>query len=69
MVNSYAGEMHGQTNHLNNRMHFKQDTCELSLGDGTKRIYQKVSGVSTELFGEEISLSLAPKVAQPQYFL
>ena len=69
MVNSYLGEMNGQTNHLNNRMHFKQDTCELTLGDGTKRIYRQVKAVPTEIFGEEIALSLASKVTQPQYFL
>lgn len=69
MVNSYAGEMSGQTNHLNNRIHFKEGKCELTLGDGTKRIYQKVPGVPTEIFGEEIALTLASKVIQPQYFL
>ncbi len=69
MVNSYSGEMSGQTNHLNNRMHFKQDTCELTLGDGTKRIYQKVKSTPSEIFGEEIALSLTSKVTQPQYFL
>jgi RHS repeat-associated protein len=69
MVNSFAGEMSGQTNHLNNRMHFKQETCELILGDGTKRIYQKVKTVPPEIFGEEIALNLAVKLTQPQYFL
>lgn len=69
MVNSYSGEMNGQTNHLNNHMHFKQDTCELTLGDGTKRIYRQVKAVPTEIFGEEIALNLASKVTQPQYFL
>ena len=69
MVNSYAGEMSGQTNHLNNRMHFKQDTCELTLGDGTKRIYRKVEAVPVEIFGEELVLDLASKVLKPQYFL
>lgn len=69
MVNSFAGEMNGQTNHLNNRMHFKEDTCELTLGDGSKRIYKKMKGVPTEIFGEEIALNLASKVSQPQYFL
>ncbi|MBS0623449.1 MAG: DUF687 family protein [Verrucomicrobia bacterium] len=68
MVNSYAGEMSGQTNHLNSRMHFKQETCELILGDGTKRIYQKVRETPAEIFGEEIALSLASKLIQPQYF-
>lgn len=69
MVNSFSGEMNGQTNHLNNRLHFKQDTCELTLGDGTKRIYQKVTAVSTEIFGEEIASDLVGKITQPQYFL
>ncbi len=69
MVNSFAGEMSGQTNHLNNRMHFKQETCEIILGDGTKRIYQKVMTIPTEIFGEEIAVNLAAKVTQPQYFL
>lgn len=69
MVNSYAGEMNGQTNHLNNHIHFKQDTCELQLGDGTKRLYKKVNAVATEIFGEEMALVLASKVIHPQYFL
>lgn len=68
MVNSYAGEMNGQTNHLNNQMHFKQDICTIILGDGTKRIYQKVKTIPTEIFGEEITLTLGSKVNQPQYY-
>jgi hypothetical protein len=69
MVNSYTGEMSGQTSHLNNRMHFKQETCELILGDGTKRLYKQVKSVPTDIFGEEIAVTLASKVTQPQYFL
>ena len=42
MVNTYAEEIGGQTNHQNNQLHCKGDICELTLGDGTKRIYNRV---------------------------
>lgn len=68
MVNTYAEEISGQTNHLNNSMHIKRDTCELTLGDDTKRLYQKVKGAPAEILGEELSPTLASKVLQPHYF-
>ena len=69
MVNTYAKEMNGQTNHQNNRLHCKESTCELTLGDGTKRIYQKIHTLPSLLFGEEMTSLMATQVAQPDYFL
>src|SRR5689334_21917761 len=34
LVNTYAQEINGQTNHQNNQLHCKGDTCELKVGDG-----------------------------------
>ncbi|NGX61734.1 MAG: putative deoxyribonuclease RhsA [Chlamydiae bacterium] len=68
MVNSYSGEMNGQTNHLNNRIDCTGNTITLTLGDGTKRIYERVSEVPTELFGEELLPVLANRVVSPEYF-
>ncbi|MFZ0564607.1 MAG: RHS repeat-associated core domain-containing protein [Chlamydiales bacterium] len=68
MVNTYAEEMNGQTNHLNNYINCKSDTCELILGDGTKRLYEKVQKLPTDLLGEELLPTMASKVEKPQYF-
>ncbi|MCH9628216.1 MAG: hypothetical protein S4CHLAM2_18720 [Chlamydiales bacterium] len=68
MVNTYAAEMNGQTNHLNNRLDCKGDTCELSLGDGTKRLYEKIESPPSELLGEELLPTVASKIENPYYF-
>ena len=68
MVNTYAKEINGQTNHQNNRLHCKTDGCELILGDSTKCCYEKVASLPSVLFGEEIVPLLANMVNQPQYF-
>ena len=67
-VNTYSGEMGGKTNHQNNQLHCKGKTCELKLGDGTKRIYQKVDQIPNKLLGEELIPHLAALVTKPQYF-
>lgn len=69
MVNTYAKEISGQTNHQNNRLYGKGDFCELLLGDGTKRIYRQVQGLPSCYFGEEITPLLAFQVLDPSYFL
>lgn len=69
MVNTYAKEINGQTNHQNNLLYCKGDTCEQILGDGTKRIYQKVHTISAGLFGEELVPLMAAQVTEPEYFL
>jgi YD repeat-containing protein len=68
MVNTYAAEMNGQTNHLNNRIDCKGNTCELTLGDGTKRLYEKIQSVPSMLLGEELLPTMASKVGAPQYY-
>jgi RHS repeat-associated protein len=68
-VNTYAGEMNGQTNHQNNMIHCKGDRCELILGDGTKRIYQRVDALPSRLLGEELTPLMADQMLDPDYFL
>jgi RHS repeat-associated protein len=69
LVNTYAQEINGQTNHQNNLLHCKGDTCELSLGDGSKRVYQRVNDLPLQLLGEEITPIMAAQVIDPAYFL
>jgi len=69
MVNTYASEMNGQTNHQNNQLFCKGDQCELTLGDGTKRFYRKVTTLPKLLLGEELTPLMADQVINPSYFL
>jgi RHS repeat-associated protein len=69
MVNTYAKEINGQTNHQNNLLHCNGNTCELVLGDGTKRIYQKVQSLPCRVLGEELTPLIASQVIEPEYFL
>lgn len=69
LVNTYAREINGQTNHQNNLLHCKGDTCELSLGDGTKRIYERANDLPSQLLGEELTPIMATQVIDPVYFL
>ncbi len=61
MVNTYSEEINGQTNHQNNILHCSGHACELILGDGTKRIYQKVQQL-TPRFLIRMMLSLVVKL-------
>lgn len=69
LVNTYAQEINGQTNHQNNLLQCKGGTCELSLGDGTRRIYQRVNALPSELLGEELTPLMVAQVIDPTYFL
>ena len=69
MVNTYAKEINGQTNHQNNLLHCKDGSCELILGDGTKRIYKQVKELPSLLLGEELTPAIAAQVLEPKYFL
>lgn len=69
MVNTYSREINGQTNHQNNLLHCNGSTCELFLGDGTKRIYQKVQQLPSLVFGEELTPSMTAQVKEPDYYL
>lgn len=68
MVNTYCVEMNGQNNHQNNQLHCKGDACEVVLGDGTKRIYKKVIGLPTKLFGEELTPLMTSQIVEPSFF-
>ena len=69
MVNTYAEEINGQTNHQNNLLHCKGDTCELILGDGTKRIYKQVEQLPALLPGEQETPLMAKQLLEPKFFL
>ncbi len=69
MVNTYAKEIGGQTNHKNNSVSCSGESCELVLGDGTKRWYRKVKSLPSDIFGEELVQSIAEKVEAPEYYL
>jgi RHS repeat-associated protein len=69
MVNTYAKELNGQTNHLNNLLTINSELCELVLGDGTKRFYKKVEKAPSTIFQENIAPHLAEKVSNAQYYL
>ncbi len=68
MVNTYADEMGGQTNLKNNRLQCNGDTCELVLGDGTKRIYRETSEMPDDPFGRKIPSVLFSKVSDLKHF-
>jgi RHS repeat-associated protein len=68
LVNTHAENINGQTNHLNNRLHCKGDTCELVLGDGTRRLYRQTEEISYDFFGREISSVMRSKIRNPKYF-
>lgn len=42
IANTHAGAINGQTNHCNHILNYKEDSCELILGDGTQRIYRQL---------------------------
>lgn len=69
MVNTYAKEINGQNNHQNNLIECKGTTCELTLGDGTKRIFKQVPVLPSLLLGEELIPLMAAQVIEPRYFL
>ncbi len=68
-VNTYAKEIHGQNNHKNALLHCKGDKCELHLGEGSKRTYQKVPHLPAKFLGEELTPIMAAQVIDPVYFL
>lgn len=68
MANTYAGEMNGQTNHQNNRLECKGTTCELILGDGTKRIYRQIVQMPDDNFFGKIPSVLTSKISNLKYF-
>lgn len=69
MLNTYAKDINGQTNHQNNQLHCKDDTCELTLGDGTKRIYKRVELLPSQLLGEQLTPIMSGQVQDPVYYL
>lgn len=69
VTNSYAKEINGQTNHQNNYLHCNGDICELVIGDGTKRVYQKVQKLPSLLLGEELIPSMSDQIVEPEFYL
>lgn len=69
MVNTYTEEINGQTNHHNNCIFCKGNACELTLGDGTTRLYQKVERLPNVVLGEELIPLMAAQIVDPEYFL
>ena len=67
LVNTYAEEINGQTNHLNNRLSVQGDSCFLVLGDGAKLLFQKTSTPPTTPFCN-FHTELGSKVLQPTYY-
>lgn len=68
MVNTYAGEKSGKTNHKNNVIHCTADLCTVVLGDGTRRTYEKVEQLSFIPFSAQFVLEIAKQVIGPEYF-
>lgn len=69
MVNTYTEEISGQTNHRNNILHTKGSSSELTLGDGTRRIYHKITKPSFKILGEELIPLMKAELIDPEYFL
>lgn len=69
VVNTYAEEISGRTNPENNQLYWKDSDCELILGDGTRRFYNKVGGLPSLLLGEELTPLMAAEIIDPSYFL
>lgn len=68
MCNTSSSEISGQTNRQNDMLNSKENLCELLLGDGTKRIYQQVPNLPSDLLGEELVPLMALQVLQPKYY-
>lgn len=68
LVNTYAEEISGQTNPLNNLLHCEGDSCTLTLGDGTIRIYEKTTCPKPQFFNQNSAQSLAAKVSFPSFY-
>lgn len=69
MVNTHAKDINGQTNHQNNQLYCKEDTCEIALGDGTKRYYKRVEALPSFILGEQVTPNMVAQVLDPAYFL
>lgn len=68
MCNTSSGEISGQTNHQNDLLHSNDTFCELVLGDGTRRIYELVQNLPSDLLGEELIPFMALQVLHPKYY-
>jgi RHS repeat-associated protein len=62
IVNTYVKSISGQTNHKNNLLYCKKNSCEIHAGDGTIRFYEKVPTLSNLIFGEELTSEMHKKV-------
>lgn len=68
-VNTYAKEINGKLDHQNNVLKYAANTCELIVGDGTRRIYKKVSKLPSLFMGEELTRTIAEQVLNAEFFI
>ena len=64
MVNTYAKEINGQNNHRNNLLYCCGEMCKLILGDGSHRIYQRVTALPSLILGEEMTSEMLSAVEE-----
>ncbi|MBM3197969.1 MAG: hypothetical protein FJZ58_01780, partial [Chlamydiae bacterium] len=69
LVNSSSQELCGRTNLQNNQLRCIENGCELTLGDGTKRIYEQVDTLSSFILGGESIPQVALQMIAPSYYL
>lgn len=69
LVNTFSKELNGQTNHQNNALYCYGNSCEIVLGDGTRRIYKQVNALPSLLLGEELTSKMSTQVVEPEFFL
>jgi len=66
--NTYAKEISGRLNHQNSRLNCAANICEISLGDGSRKLYEIIERLPIIIFGEELNSSLAQRVGQPKFY-
>jgi len=73
LVNTYAKEISGHTNHQNHLLYCGNDSSQIVLGDGTLRRYEKAPPLPLPTSGqrvleEEMIPLLAAKIVEPEYW-
>jgi YD repeat-containing protein len=68
--NTARGEMSGRVHVQNNLLQYQTDTegYTLTLGDGSKRFFEKVEALPSQSLGEEINPSIAVQVHEPEFY-
>ena len=68
IANSRRTDISGKNNRQNQVLHCKDSDCELQLGDGTRRIYQKMDSLPSKFLGEELNPVLAAQMDAPSFY-